>query len=90
MIHRFKLIAFIIILIAIPLTVLLAQRIQNFINLAAEPERKMVMGISIQEGEASKDGREDITLTAIDALAKPVNQGGIGQYPGTFSIWTNF
>ncbi|MBI3984486.1 MAG: hypothetical protein HY344_00895 [Candidatus Levybacteria bacterium] len=45
----------------------------------------LVMGISLYGGVSPQEGRENQTLSEIDAFAKSV-----GQYPGTFSIWNNF
>lgn len=95
-----KIIPFIFILIVIPLTTVLALAQQNFFSRASElavneapavtTREPLVMGMSLPESLASKDGRETQTLAAIDAIAKPVAQGGVGYYPGTFSIWTDF
>ena len=83
--NRLKFISLILILLAIPLTVILAKQIQNYINHAAGPERKLVMGMSIYKGGYESRYSATKTLKIIDSVA-----GQIGQYPATWSIWTDF
>ncbi len=84
--HRMKqkiiLIVSLIIFLSIPLTVLLAGRVQNFINQAAGPDGKLIVGVSLPGGVSGNEGEG---LGAVDGFAKAT-----GQYPGTFSIWINF
>jgi len=49
----------------------------------------IVMGMSLWEGYSSRDEKEPLAFQALDNLAKPAAQGGIGRYPATFSIWTD-
>ena len=52
--------------------------------------RKFVMGVSLPEGSVHNDSRDSVTLLAIDNFAKPLLQGGVGRYPGSFAVWTPF
>ncbi|MBI4098354.1 MAG: hypothetical protein HY426_04945 [Candidatus Levybacteria bacterium] len=80
--QKIILIASLIIFISIPITVLLAGRVQNFINQAAGPDGKLVVGVSMPGGVSGNEGEG---LAAVDAYASAT-----GQYPATFSIWINF
>ena len=81
--QKLKLIGIIVVLIALPLTVIVAQQVQNIVNRAAGPDGKLVMGINIYDGGYTP--QDDVALQQIDAFAQQT-----GQYPGTFSIWVDF
>ncbi|GEM_PF-2202191 len=80
--QKIILIVSLIIFLSIPLTVLLAGRVQNFINQAAGPDGKLIVGVSLPGGVSGNEGEG---LGAVDGFAKAT-----GQYPATFSIWINF
>jgi len=85
-----KIIILSLITISIPLTIILVHQIQNYRNYAAEPARKMALGISMPYGFASKDINTDVAISEIEKLASPVTSGGVGAYPASYSIWTDF
>lgn len=82
-----KALPLVFILLAIPVTIILALTTETFFNHAAGPtNHNLVMGISTLEGS----GHDEATMIkAIENLNKPVAQGGIGSYPATYSIWTS-
>lgn len=86
---KIKLVLMGFIAISIPLTVVLANQVQNYINHAADV-RKMALGISMPYGVASKDEFINLQITEIERLASPVDSGGVGAYPASYSIWTRF
>lgn len=87
---KFKIIILLFILASIPLTIILGQRVQTYLNFAAEPDRKMALGISLPYGRASKDINTDAAIAEIEKFASPVSAGGVGAYPASYSIWTDF
>lgn len=88
--QKFKIIILGVITLSIPLTVILAKQIQDYRNFAAESTRKMALGVSLPYGFASRDINIDTAIAEIEKFASPVANGGVGSYPASYSIWTDF
>lgn len=91
-----RLAAVVVILLFIPLLLVIASNVRknaedpNVKAATSSSRPPMALGISLPYGFASRDVNVDAAIADIEEFAKPVDQGGVGGYPSTYSIWVNF
>ncbi len=83
------------ILLFIPLVLVIAFNVrknsEEAVKAATSTSRSpMALGISLPYGRASKDVNVDAAIAEIEAFAAPVDEGGVGRYPASYSIWMDF
>ena len=85
------LIGFIILqILLLPIFLIAAKKQQETRGRAAITRDHMILGISLPYGRASKDINTDSAIAEIEKFASPVSSGGVGKYPASYSIWTDF